>query len=80
MAGGRILGLEAYLVGFRDDERGIEWDFTPPWSVALAGVAIGMKIMRSWAKRSVKIDVWDWGRWLSVEMAAKPVRNLAPSY
>jgi hypothetical protein len=90
VAGGRIIGIEAYLVGFRcvvsspingdwdlttrrDDERGIAWDFTPPFTVGLAGRGIGMKTSRNWEKRVVSLDVWDWGRWLHVEMTAPAV-------
>lgn len=73
MAGGRILGLEAYLVGFRDDQRSLEWDFLPPWSVSFAGIALGLKTFRSWSRRLVRLDVWDWNRWLSAELVAEQV-------
>jgi hypothetical protein len=38
MAGGRILGVDALMLGFRDDTRGIEWDFGPPRLAHLDGV------------------------------------------
>lgn len=70
VAGGRIIGLEAYLLGFRDEERQIEWDFKPPWSMGLFGRGAGLRTTRDWDCRTVVLDVWDWGRWLHVEMRA----------
>jgi hypothetical protein len=77
VAGGRILGFEAYLAGFRDDGRGIAWDFAPPFALGLAGIGPGMKTSRSWDDRTVTLDLWDWSRWLHVEMSA-PADTFVP--
>jgi tocopherol cyclase len=72
-AGGRILGLEAYLFGFRDDELGISWDFAPPWSAGVGGYrGLGLRTERDWAGRRVRLEVGDWARWAVVEMRAPP--------
>jgi hypothetical protein len=70
VAGGRIIGLEAYLVGFRDDKHHIAWDFAPPFAMGLRGLGLGMRTTRDWDRREVNLDVWDWGRWLHVQMRA----------
>lgn len=91
LAGGSILGLEAYLIGFRDDSLGIEWDFTPPGTVGLNGwgTGAGMKVERMWDAhdenegvrqvgkvRRVRVQAWTLGRWLDIEIVASAVRPL----
>lgn len=81
LAGGSIIGLEAYLVGFRDDEAGIEWDFTPPLTMGLNGwgAGAGMKIERQWeaegetGMRRVRVQCWTAVRWLDVDIVASKV-------
>jgi hypothetical protein len=61
------------IIHTRDDERSIAWDFTPPFSMGLFGRGPGLKTSRSWERREVHLDVWDWSRWLHVEMKAPSV-------
>jgi hypothetical protein len=44
--------------------------------MGILGRGLGFKTLRSWEKRTVTLDLWDWGRWLSVEMSAPAVSPL----
>lgn len=81
LAGGSILGIEAYLVGFRDDNVGIEWDFAPPLTMGINGwgMGVGMNVERQWevedeeGVRRIRVQCWTATRWLDVEVVARKV-------
>lgn len=56
LAGGKILGQTAYMLGYRSAE--VQVDFTPPWSVAFFNVfAPFMSVRNDWENRTFSISV-----------------------
>lgn len=56
VAGGLILGLEAYLVGYRNYRHGISLDFRPPFTVSLAPLFAFITIVLSYLPE--RLQAW----------------------
>lgn len=54
-AGGQILGMEAFLLGYRSKDLNI--DFRPPFAVRLAGLSPFMSYTSNWEDRSFELSV-----------------------
>lgn len=65
-AGGQILGMEAYLLGYRNKPAGIEIDFRPPFAVKVLGLSPFMSVTADWASRSFSLSVQDFRQKLEV--------------
>ncbi|KAI9713873.1 MAG: hypothetical protein M1820_000603 [Bogoriella megaspora] len=55
LAGGKILGLEAYLLGYRDPKRNVDIAFRPPFALSAMGMAPFMSVKRDWQNRSLEL-------------------------
>lgn len=63
LAGGQILGLEAYLIGYRNKSKHLEIDFRPPFAMSVKGWSPFMTVERDWSARTFRVDVSDgWTR------------------
>lgn len=57
MAGGQTLGImEAFLIGYRDDEKGLEVDMRPPFALRVLGLGVFMSYRVDWPERTFEID------------------------
>jgi len=54
-AGGQILGLEAFLLGYRSKD--LEIDFRPPFAVRVAGLSPFMSYQSDWGNRAFELSV-----------------------
>jgi len=54
-AGGQVLGMEAFLLGYRSEQRNI--DFQPPFALGALGLSPFMSVSHNWEDRSFKISV-----------------------
>lgn len=70
LAGGRTMGMDAYLIGYRNDDKGISVDFRPPFALGILGFAPFMTVTRNWEERSFTIIVQDWKQKLIVKAQA----------
>lgn len=67
IAGGQILGLEAYLLGYHSSKPQYSTTFRPPLAVKLAGLSPSMSVRSNWEERSFEISVQTWMRKLVVK-------------
>ena len=67
-AGGRILGMNAYLVGFRSPTRDI--DFRPPFTLSILGISPFMRSTIDWESRSVNLTLKGWTKKMEIVAAA----------
>ena len=65
-AGGQILGMEAYLLGYRNREADLEIDFRPPFAVKVLGMSPFMSVDVAWASRSLRLSVQDFRKRIEV--------------
>ncbi|KAL9092761.1 MAG: hypothetical protein Q9159_000659 [Coniocarpon cinnabarinum] len=72
LAGGRTLGLDAFIVGVRVPDKGINVDIRPPFSVSVLGFSPFLKVKRWWERRVVQVDTCDLFYRVRVEAMAKP--------
>ena len=56
LAGGRTLGMDAYLIGYRNPKSGLEIDFRPPFALRFLGLAPFLSVRRDWEKRCFTIE------------------------
>jgi len=62
LAGGEILGMEAFLIGYRNKPAGVELDFRPPFALRiplLFGLGVGpfMSFAKDWNARTFEMSV-----------------------
>lgn len=55
LAGGRTIGMDAFLVGYRNPAKAIELDFRPPWALKIFGLSPFMSVRRDWEKRELEL-------------------------
>ncbi|KAK9783797.1 hypothetical protein AB5N19_14347 [Seiridium cardinale] len=67
-AGGQILGLEAFLLGYRS--KNLNVDFRPPFAVRLAGLSPFMSYTSDWDNRTFELSVQSFRQKLTVKAAA----------
>lgn len=68
LAGGEILGLQAYLVGYRSAE--LDLDFKPPFALQVLGYSPFMTTKIDWRTRTVSLDVQSFTRRLVITAKA----------
>ncbi|KAK5134117.1 hypothetical protein LTR08_006892 [Meristemomyces frigidus] len=67
-AGGQVLGLEAFLLGYRSKDLNI--DFRPPFAVRLAGLSPFMSYKPDWDSRSFELSVQSFRQKVTVKAKA----------
>lgn len=67
LAGGEILGMEAFLLGYRSPD--LNLDFRPPFAVRVAGISPFMSYSTRWEDRSFKLSVQSFRQ--KIEIKAK---------
>ncbi|KAF1356372.1 hypothetical protein BDV97DRAFT_386212 [Delphinella strobiligena] len=70
IAGGQILGLEAYLLGYHSSDPKYSTTFRPPLAVKVAGLSLTMSVKSSWENRSFELSVQSWSRKIVVSAKA----------
>ena len=68
IAGGHILGMKAFLAGFRSPAR--ELDFRPPLALSVLGISPFMHFKVDWDYRTVEFSVTGWTKKLTVTIMA----------
>ncbi|KAK4560432.1 hypothetical protein LTR86_005628 [Recurvomyces mirabilis] len=67
-AGGKILGMEAFLLGYRSEDLNI--DFRPPFAVRLAGLSPFLSYETKWEERKFELSVQNFFQKLTVTATA----------
>jgi tocopherol cyclase len=57
IAGGEILGMEAYLLGYHASDPKYNMNFRPPFAVKAAGIAPFMSVEHSWDTRTFELSL-----------------------
>lgn len=78
LAGGQVLGMEAFLVGYRNARAGVEFDFRPPFALrlpvpftgGLLGLGPFMSFRKDWDARTFEMSVASLTEKLEVEASA----------
>ncbi|KAF2018598.1 hypothetical protein BU24DRAFT_418119 [Aaosphaeria arxii CBS 175.79] len=66
LAGGKILGMTAYLLGYRAP--GVSVSFTPPFALSVLGISPFMSLDIDWENRAFRICIA--GLWRKIEVRA----------
>jgi tocopherol cyclase len=67
-AGGQILGMEAFLLGYRSKK--LEVDFRPPFAVRVAGLSPFLSYTSDWEGRKFSLSVQSFRQKITVEASA----------
>jgi len=67
-AGGQILGMEAFLLGYRSKK--YELDFRPPFAVRVLGLSPFMSYTSNWEDRSFSLSIQSFTQKITVEASA----------
>ncbi|KAH9809528.1 hypothetical protein Tdes44962_MAKER06136 [Teratosphaeria destructans] len=69
-AGGQIMGMDAFLVGYRS--KGLDLDFRPPFSLRFLGLGPFLSYAHEWENREFELDVKKFGLygWHKLEIKA----------
>lgn len=70
IAGGQILGLEAFLVGYHSSNPKHSMAFRPPLAVKALGISPTMSVNSSWENRTFDLSVQSWTQKLVVSAKA----------
>ncbi|KAI9655305.1 MAG: hypothetical protein M1821_005452 [Bathelium mastoideum] len=70
LAGGKILGMEAFLVGYRNPSRGLDLTFRPPFALSALHISPFMRIRRDWEQRRFELEVRSWTRRIRIAARA----------
>lgn len=70
LAGGKIMGMEAYLVGYRNPSYRQALTFRPPFSLSARGLSPFMRVQRDWKHRRFDLDVRGWNYKISIKAEA----------
>lgn len=68
LAGGEILGMEAFLLGYRSSD--LSLDFRPPFAVRFAGVSPFMSYTTTWEDRSFQLSIQSFRQKIEVKAKA----------
>lgn len=68
LAGGEILGMEAFLLGYRSPD--INLDFRPPFAVRMAGLSPFMSYTTHWQDRSFQLRIQNFRQKIEVRARA----------
>ncbi|KAK5115976.1 hypothetical protein LTR62_000432 [Meristemomyces frigidus] len=67
-AGGKILGMEAFLLGYRSEDLNV--DFRPPFAIRLAGLSPFLSYTTNWDDRTFELSVQGFTQKLTVSATA----------
>lgn len=67
LAGGKILGMTAYMLGYRSP--GLDVDFVPPFALSIFGLSPCMSVRIDWENREFDISVCSF--WKKIALRAK---------
>lgn len=67
LAGGKIMGMTAFLLGYRTPDLNVA--FTPPFALSVLGLSLGMGVDIDWETRTFNIRVS--GLWKRIEIKAQ---------
>ena len=67
-AGGQILGMEAFLLGYRSKD--MNFDLRPPFAVRMAGLGPFMSYKTDWERRSFDLSLQSFRRKITVKAVA----------
>lgn len=67
-AGGQILGMEAFLLGYRSKD--LNFDFRPPFALRFAGMSPFFSYSNNWDERTFEMSVQSFSRKISVKASA----------
>ena len=67
-AGGKILGMKAFLLGYRSKD--LNFDFRPPFAVRVAGIGPFMSEKVDWDNRTFRLSIQSFRRKITVEASA----------
>ena len=71
LAGGKTMGQQAFLMGYRNDERGLEVDFRPPFAMKFFHIWGPMMTTKvDWENRTFECDVSDLTQRMIVKASA----------
>ena len=70
LAGGKIMGMEAFLVGYCNPMRGLELAFRPPFALSAMGLSPFMRVQRDWNDRLFELEVRGWNHKIRVKAQA----------
>ncbi|GAB7348675.1 hypothetical protein MBLNU459_g7037t2 [Dothideomycetes sp. NU459] len=70
IAGGQILGLEAYLVGYHSSDPRYSMAFRPPLAVKALGISPTMSVRSCWEDRTFDLSVQSWRQKLVISTKA----------
>lgn len=67
LAGGKILGMSAFLLGYRTPTMNVA--FTPPFALSALGLSMSMSTNIHWESRT--FEIWVSGLWKRIQVKAK---------
>lgn len=67
-AGGQILGMEAFLLGYRSKD--LEIDFRPPFALRMAGLSPFLSYKENWDDRTFELSVQSFTQKLTIKASA----------
>lgn len=70
LAGGQILGMEAYLLGYRSEKPQYSMDFRPPLALRVGGMSPTMSLDYNWDDRTFRLALQNWRQKIVVEASA----------
>lgn len=68
IAGGKILGAEAFLIGYRSPD--LDLSFRPPWALKFLGFGPFMSYTVDWESRTFELSVQSWRQKIEVRATA----------
>lgn len=73
LAGGKIMGMEAFLVGYRNEALGLEIDYRPPFALSVLGMSPFMSFRSDWESRTFEMNVANLA--YKIKVKARAVRD-----
>jgi len=70
IAGGQILGMEAYLAGYRSSKPQYSMDWRPPLALKVAYLSPSMSVSNNWDERSFQMSLQTWTQKMVVKAQA----------
>ncbi len=69
-AGGHVLGMQAYLLGYRGKDNSLAVDFSPPFALQVLGFSPFMSVNVDWQARTVFLSLMGWKRKIVIRASA----------
>ncbi|KAF2229225.1 hypothetical protein EV356DRAFT_456266 [Viridothelium virens] len=70
LAGGKVLGMEAYLVGYRNSRCGLNLTFRPPFALSAMKLSPFMRLHRDWTDRFFELEIYGWNYRIAITAQA----------